>query len=126
MKTAEIRTAAYDFEKGRDFVEDILRRSSITDEIISETMLIFEALHYNIREQNKHKDTELTITGKEVLGDVRITIGFEGNMFDPLYAAANEISPETRMLSQRSSKCILRMWYRSQRFIPGKVYWLRT
>ena len=103
MKKEEFRTAAGNFEEARQFVEDILSKGRISGELVNETMLVFEALHHNLLEQ-EGKVKILTITGGASFGDVRITIEFEGPMFDPLDDREEPFSPENRILRAYADK----------------------
>ncbi len=103
MKKEEIRIAAGKFEEARQFVEDVLRNDGISGEMVNETMLVFEALHHNLIEQ-EGEDKILTITGGASFGDVRITIRFEGSMFDPLDDSEDPFSPENRILRAYADK----------------------
>ena len=103
MKKEEIRTSAGYFEEAKKFVEDMLNKDGISGELINETMLVFEALHHNLLEK-AGKSTLLTIAAGASFGDVRITIGFEGPMFDPLDDSEDPFSPENRILRAYADK----------------------
>ena len=103
MKKEELRTAAGNYEEARQFVENILNKGRISGELVNETMLVFEALHHNLIEQEGEVKL-LTITGGASFGDVRITIEFEGSMFDPLDDHGEPFSPENRILRAYADK----------------------
>ena len=104
MKKEEIRTAIKNYETDRQFVVDALGRTRISRELINETMLVFEALYHNLTEQLENGDTMLTLTADSSFGDVRITLRFEGPMFDPLDDRDDPLSPENRILSAYADK----------------------
>lgn len=103
MRTEDLHTTIEDFKKCREFVEDTLNSSSVTSTVVTETMLVFEALFHNLNEQCG-SDTGLTLSGRVHMGDVRVTIGFEGKMFDPLDDRDDPFSPENRILRAYADK----------------------
>lgn len=104
MKSVEIRPSAGEYEKGRHFILDRLKESSIPKTMIAETMLVYEALYHNLTGLTDSGDTVLKLNVSSSFGDVRITIGFEGPMFDPLDDRDDPLSPENRILSAYADK----------------------
>ena len=101
-----VTITAEEYSKGSSFVTDVLRDNQIAQEIINETMLIFEALFYNLELLNKDKNTHYTISARRSLGDVRISIGFEGKMTDPMddEELEEKDSPENLILQGYADK----------------------
>ena len=104
MKSVEIRPSAGEYEKGRHFILDRLKESSIPKTMIAETMLVYEALYHNLTGLTDSGDTVLKLNVSSSFGDVRISIGFEGPMFDPLDDRGDALSPENRILSAYADK----------------------
>ncbi|MBO5513963.1 MAG: cation:dicarboxylase symporter family transporter [Mogibacterium sp.] len=98
MRTVEIRDITKDFEDARSLVETFLKRNRVSDVIVSETMVIFEALCHNIYEQ-QGENTVLTVTGKRRFGGAGIIINFEGDMYISDQDYPGEPTPEDRILS---------------------------
>ena len=76
MKSVEIRPSAGEYEKGRHFILDRLKESSIPKTMIAETMLVYEALYHNLTGLTDSGDTVLKLNVSSSFGDVRISIGF--------------------------------------------------
>lgn len=98
MRSVEIRNITEDFEAARSLVESFLKRNRVSDVIVSETMVIFEALCHNIYEQ-QGEDTVLTISGRHRFGGAGIIINFEGDMYISDMDYPGEPTPEDRILS---------------------------
>jgi Na+/H+-dicarboxylate symporter len=98
MRTVEIRDLTKDFEAARDLVETFLQRNRVSDVIVSETMVIFEALCHNIYEQ-QGEDVVLTVSGRNRFGGAGIIINFEGDMYISDRDYPGEPTPEDRILS---------------------------
>lgn len=79
-------------------VESFLKRNRVSDVIVSEIMVIFEALCHNIYEQ-QGEDTVLTVTGKHRFGGAGIIINFEGDMYISDRDYPGELTPEDRILN---------------------------
>ena len=79
-----------EFPAAEQLVEDTLRRNRINRVIHTETKMIFEALYHNVQEQLENSGTTVTVSAKERLGDLRITIGTDYQM-DAVLAALREI-----------------------------------
>lgn len=103
-KAIEIRADMEGFRKAQAFVEEVCRRHVISKQIISETMLVFEALFYNIAQQGFDEDTVLTIEEKRNIGATGVKIGFEGKMFVPVSDEADADTPENRILRAYDDK----------------------
>ena len=99
----EIHDPAKNFESARSFVLDMLNANDIADVVISETMLIFEALYHNLLEENKHNNLVLNISEQHLAGDIRVVLGFGGDLFVPQTEDAG-ISPENRILDAYADK----------------------
>ncbi|MBR3642977.1 MAG: cation:dicarboxylase symporter family transporter, partial [Parasporobacterium sp.] len=80
-KTIEVTASMEQFEEAGSFIRQRLEQNLINKEIITETMLVFEALFHNLLEQGFNEDTLVTIRTKKTFGELNITIGFEGKAF---------------------------------------------
>ena len=94
----KVRANHEGFKQGQEFVEKLLRKKRITEEIVLETLLVFETLFSTILEQGFSDDTLITIWNAGTFGDIKIRLGFEGKMYVPSVASAEEDSPEMRIL----------------------------
>ena len=103
MKSITIYNMKEEFPAAEQLVEDTLRRNRINRVMHTETKMIFEALYHNVQEQLENSGTTVTVSAKERLGDLRITIGFEGGMMDPT-ENYDTFSPETQILKTYSDK----------------------
>ena len=92
-----VRASYEDFGKAQACVAAGMKRNGISGEIISETMLVFEALFHNLLEQGFGAETALRIRVRRSFSDLSIRIGFEGAMFVPIRDGGGS-SPEDRIL----------------------------
>ena len=97
-RVIELPLATESFEDAHVFIEQRLSKNDISDEIIFETMLLFEALYNSLIEQGFDQNTLLTISTHKHLGELTIKLGFEGEPFSPIKTDLKDISPELRML----------------------------
>lgn len=106
MKSIEIKSGIEDYKQAHRFVGNRLKSAGVPKEMIAETMIVFEALYYNMTEQGAGSDSGISIAIKDNLGDIRIRIGFEGRMFDPFNHREdpNEFTPEDRLLQAYADK----------------------
>lgn len=106
MKSIDIKADIEGYKQAHSFVGNTLKNSGVAMEMIAETMLVFEALYYNMTEQGAGSDSGISISITDSLGDVRIRIGFEGRMFDPFNHREdpNEFTPEDRLLQAYADK----------------------
>ena len=90
--------------KALDFAEDMLHHSSVSSQIVSETMVVFEALFSLMLMQGYDSDTEIDISGESSLGDLSLKIGFEGKRFNPSYDGEGGASPELMIVEGYGEK----------------------
>ena len=64
-------------------VESLLTRKDVSKEVVSETLLVFEALMQKLIDWGLDEDTDLEISGADKLGSFQVKIEFEGKMFSP-------------------------------------------
>ena len=74
----EITATPENLEEAGSFVRKRLKRSNISKEIQSETLLVFDALCRNIVSMGLYKDTLITIRTRKSFGEIDINLGFEG------------------------------------------------
>lgn len=87
-----------------DYVENLLQHSSVSSQIVTETMLVFETLFSLIIMQGYRSNTEIYISNENRLGDLSLKIGFEGKRFDPSYEGKGDTSPESMILEGYAEK----------------------
>lgn len=98
IRTVEIRDLTEDYEAGRSLVENFLHRYRVSDVVVSETMLIFEALCHNIFEQ-EGDDVVIQISGRRRFGSAGIILNFEGDMYVSDMDYPGEPTPEDMILT---------------------------
>lgn len=97
-KEIEMRNLEEDFREARRFVVDLLKRNNVGKTMISEILLIFEALCYKIFEQREHDDAVVRISGSDSFGETKIKMIFEGGMYSQLMQYDDAASPEDSIL----------------------------
>ena len=90
--------------KALDFADDMLRHSSVSSQIVSETMVVFEALFSLILMQGFGSETVIDVSGESRLGDLGLKIGFEGKRFNPSYDGEGGESPELMIVEGYAEK----------------------
>lgn len=84
------------------FVESLLQNSGINDKVLSESLLIFEALFQAIVDSDLDESTTVEIFRSKTLDRTSIKIGFEGKPFSPY--ANNADSIEGKILKAHDDK----------------------
>ena len=103
MESIEIKDKS-EFDKARKYVLEMLKSRRIAESVVSETMLIFEALFHEIFSRKENEDAAVTIRGYERLGSVSIRFAFEGGMYAPGKDETDPDSPEAKILHAYSDK----------------------
>ena len=80
------------------FIEEELKRNHINKEILSETMLVFEALFHNLIEQHVGQNIFLTASTQKTFGEINIKLGYEGKPYVPTEYDQSDLSPEASIL----------------------------
>lgn len=104
MKEIQVNLNLENYAIASSFLEKELKNNGISQEIVFETLLVFEALYNRIIEQGCSKNSTIEISKKNRLGDLRITIGFEGKMFIPQETVDGELSPEDKIMKAYEDK----------------------
>ncbi len=99
MKSVEIRNLTEDYEAARSLVEDFLNRSRVSEAIVYETMLIFEAVCYRIFEQEAGSSIVVTTEGHKRFHGASINLNYEGSMFIAESGIPGEPTPEDRIFN---------------------------
>ncbi|MBQ4424551.1 MAG: cation:dicarboxylase symporter family transporter [Lachnospiraceae bacterium] len=102
MKTTEIKNLSRDFESAREYIEEVLKESRAADTVMTETMLIFEALCHNIYAQQEN--AVIAVSGRSRMGCTMIRLGFEGRIYSPENDEEEALSPEGRILTAYAEK----------------------
>ena len=103
MKSITIHDLEKQFTEAYHFIEEMFNHEKINKVVHEETMLVFEALYHKLQEELREKETEVTVALKERLGDLKVIITYEGNMYDPM-GRGDEFSPETKILQAYNEK----------------------
>lgn len=104
VDTLELPASKENLEEALLFFRERLEAEKISNEIVSETMLVVEALFHNLLEQGITPDTTLRLSCRNRLGNMMIKIGFEGK---PAYLYSmedGELSPEDHILQAYEDK----------------------
>ena len=104
VTTIEVPASVENFEEASQFLRHSLDAKDISKEMVSETMLIVEAMFHNILEQGIGSETILRLTCRNSLGTVIVTIGFEGKLAYLYCEDDGDISPEDRILKAYEDK----------------------
>lgn len=83
--TMQFKVRDEDFEAAHSFVEGLLNRTDVNDEVANETLTVFEALFQKLLDLGLADDTDLDISWAKKLGGFCVRVGFEGRPFE-LYA----------------------------------------
>lgn len=94
----ELPAAEESFEKAQHFFRQRLEAEAISKELVSETMLVVEALFHNLLEQGIGSETTLRLSCRKSLGNVVVRIGYEGKMAYLLTEEDGVSTPENRIL----------------------------
>ena len=103
-KSIQVHATVEGMGHALDFAEEMLGRSSVSSQIVSETMVIFEALLTLIIMQGFGSNTVIDVSKEGRLGDVSLKIGFEGKRFNPSYDGEGGASPELMILEGYAEK----------------------
>lgn len=99
-----LRDLSEDYPAAKKYIGNMLKENSISGTMISETLLVFEALCYKIFEQKKDPDSEVTISGFRRMGDSSVEITFLGGRFDPDPKDPSRLTPEDSILRAYADK----------------------
>ena len=82
-KSIKVHARAEEFDAVAEFVTQVLSESSVSGEIARDVGLVFETLFGSILAQGAGPDTVLEVSEHKRFGSVRLTIGFEGDRYNP-------------------------------------------
>ena len=71
-----LRDLSEDYPAAKKYIANMLKENSVSRTMISETLLVFEALCYKIFEQRENAGSEVTVSGFRRMGDSAIEIMF--------------------------------------------------
>ena len=103
LKAIEIKDLAEEYEKILDYARHLLDENRIAGSISSETMLVLEALCHRISGQ-KDARTKVKIRGRKTTSLISITMGYEGEMFNPAANDPEETASDDRILTVYADK----------------------
>ena len=103
-KLKEMPVAEESFPEARRFIRKHLEKEAISKEIVSETMLVFEALFHNLLEQIKENNAMLRLSCRNSLGNILIQIDYEGSMVYLFTENEEADTPENRILHAYEDK----------------------
>jgi Na+/H+-dicarboxylate symporter len=81
-----------------NYIEEGLKQNRIHKEILSETMLVFEALFHNLMEQEVNQSVTLTVSMQKTIGEINVKIGYDGKPYVPTESDEDDHSPEAGIL----------------------------
>ncbi len=103
-KSIEITAVPESLETAGSFIKKRLERNRISQEIQSETLMVFDALFHNLLRQGYDPDTVITIRTRNRSGELDISIGFEGEPFVAICDEAGSASAEDEILTEYEDK----------------------
>ncbi len=103
-KSVVLRDMSEDYPEAQVFIEDLLKGYSLSQAMIAESLIVFEALCYKIFEQREDPESEVTVSGYRRMGDLTIEITFLGGRFYPEPDDPSGITPEDSILSAYADK----------------------
>ena len=105
MRTGiEVPADIEEFDTAMAFVGELLERASVSQEIIHETMLVFETVFSSVLMQGIDRSTMLNISAEDRLGSIYLKIDYEGKRFNPPDEDDDGIAPELRLLEGYADK----------------------
>ena len=99
-----LKNLSEDYPKAKKFIGNYLKSNSVPKVMISETLLVFEALIYKIFEQRENPDAVIKVSGYRKTGDFAIEISFEGGLFYADPQDPSDLTPEDRVLKAYADK----------------------
>lgn len=105
-KTSSIEIAAVTkgVETAKAFVGKRLKRSNISREVRSETLLVLDALLCNLLRQGFDPDMVITVETGSSFGEINISLGFEGKPFAAVMDEGGCPSAEDQILTEYADK----------------------
>ena len=109
--TMKFKALEGDFDAAHAFVEGLLNRADINDQVAHETLIVFEALFQKLLDLGLPESTEIDISRANKLGGFSVMVGFEGKPFN-LYSNGED-SIEDKIIRSYDDKldCSYRAGY---------------
>lgn len=104
MKEIKIGTQVEDFEKAANFIEKELQRSRTSKQIISENIMVFEALFNDVIRRDISSENEITIQIKRSFGNPSINMCFAGDRYVPMSGDSVEDEIEYKIIKAYEDK----------------------
>lgn len=104
MKVLTVYARIDDYEKAAEFIEKFLQRNRRSKQIVSENIIVFDALFNDIILKGFPEDTELKIEAGYSVGNPMIRIGFAGKRYIPIGADNPEESVEYKIIKAYEDK----------------------
>lgn len=92
------------YPEAQKYITDTFREYNVSGAMISETLLVFEALCYMIFEQRENPDRDVTVSAFRRMGDSSVEITFYGGRFYPDPKDPSEPTPEESILRAYADK----------------------
>lgn len=103
-KSIEIAARSEDLVTAEEFISKRLKRSNISEEIQSETLMVFDALFHNMLRQGFGEDTPITVKTRNNFGEIDINIGFEGKPFVAIGDISDSLTEDDKILMEYEDK----------------------
>ena len=97
-KFIEVPVSTTSFEEIHSFTEEKLIRNKISREILSETLIVLEAIYDKLLSQGFDQDTLLKVSVTKRFGEINIVLGFEGKPFAAGSSEPDISTPEDGIL----------------------------
>jgi Na+/H+-dicarboxylate symporter len=123
-RSIEIPLTTEHYETADQFIEQWMKESRISETVILENKLVFEAIFHDIIAQGFGEETALTIKLQRIFGEYCIKLGFEGKSYVPAEEETDDVSPELRIVQAYNDKVgyRYRMGYNSIRITVKRNY----
>ena len=123
-RSIEIPLTTEHYETADQFIEQWMKENRISDTVIIENKLVFEAIFHDIIAQGFGEETILTIKLQRIFGEYCIKLGFEGKSYVPAEEETDGVSPELRIVQAYNDKVgyRYRMGYNSIRITVKRNY----
>lgn len=104
MREITVNARLDDYEKAEVFIEKELQRSKLSRQIISENVVVFEALFNDIIMSGYPEDTEIKLQIKSSFGNPSVIMGFAGGRYVPCGGESIDESVEYKIIKGYEDK----------------------
>ena len=120
----EIKAMPGNHDEARAFIEKRLKRNRISNEILSETLMVFDALYRSVLRKGYDEDTLITIRTRNRFGEIDISLAFEGKPFESVDDEQVISTEDDRILAEYEDKiaCSYQAGYNSIHIVVNRSF----